>query len=97
MPSVCRPAASRQVTLYPALNLPSAPVAPPSIIRSQGLISNNWGGTPIEYWSPAEVVNGCPGGWGNATGNDTSLYNAMIVPYTVGPMAMHHVLWFQVR
>lgn len=55
-----------------------------------GLISNNWGGTPIESWSTAETLKKC-----NVTNVDSVLYNAMISPYTVGPMALVGFTWYQ--
>jgi len=45
-----------------------------------GLISNNWGGTAVERWQ-------------KRGGGD--LYNAMIYPYTVGPMALTGFIWYQ--
>jgi len=44
-----------------------------------GLISSNWGGTPVQSWEP----------------NSGSLYNSMIAPFTVGPMALTGVTWYQ--
>jgi len=54
-----------------------------------GLVSNNWGGTRIEQWVPPAVTAPCGH---NSTGN---LYNAMIHPYTVGPMALSGFIWYQ--
>lgn len=45
------------------------------------LISNNWGGTPVEHWSSPDALHVC-----NAN-PDSTLWNAMVVPYTIGPMA----------
>ena len=46
-----------------------------------GLISSNWGGTPVQSWE-----------------RDTgTLYNSMIAPLAVGPMALTGVTWYQVR
>eukprot|EP00656_Telonema_subtile_P017772 TRINITY_DN19580_c0_g1_i3.p1 TRINITY_DN19580_c0_g1~~TRINITY_DN19580_c0_g1_i3.p1 ORF type:complete len:367 (-),score=43.37 TRINITY_DN19580_c0_g1_i3:28-1128(-) len=54
-----------------------------------GLISDNWGGTKVEQWMPAETSAAC----GHASTGE--LYNAMIVPYTVGPMAVTGFTWYQ--
>ena len=43
-----------------------------------GLISNNWGGTPVESWSTPATLAAC-----NVTTVDSTLYNAMIHPYVV--------------
>lgn len=55
-----------------------------------GLISNNYGGTTIELWSTTGAFKAC-----NRTGNSGKLYNAMINPYTVGPMAVSGFTWYQ--
>ena len=54
-----------------------------------GLISNNWGGTKVEQWMPAQtsVVAGC----GHASSGE--LYNAMIAPYAIGPLALDGFIW----
>jgi len=57
-----------------------------------GLISSNWGGTHVQVWQPARSVMDCNGGK-NATGG--VLYNSMIAPYTVGPMALTGATWYQ--
>jgi sialate O-acetylesterase len=54
-----------------------------------GLISNNWGGTLVEQWMSPETSLPC----GHASTGE--LYNAMIVPYTVGPMALTGFTWYQ--
>jgi hypothetical protein len=54
-----------------------------------GLISSNWGGTSIQVWMPPEANKQCKG-----TGSGDR-HNAMIHPYTVGPMQMAGVLWYQ--
>ena len=55
-----------------------------------GLISSNWGGTPIEDWVDEASGKQCsparPAG---------ILYNAMIHPFTVGPMRMTGLTWYQ--
>lgn len=55
----------------------------------QGLISNNWGGTPIQHWSSPDALAKCNGG------TDSTLWNAMVVPYTVGPMSIRTGIWYQ--
>eukprot|EP01052_Picozoa_sp_SAG31_P000329 SAG31_NODE_10_length_40133_cov_27.863041_15_plen_644_part_00 len=59
-----------------------------------GLISSNVGGTPILNWSPAESVRDCNGPSGLPVGGG-ALYNSMIAPFTVGPMALTGVTWYQ--
>lgn len=56
-----------------------------------GLISNNWGGTSVEQWSTNEALYEC-----NRTNEKQgNLYNSMIHPYTVGPMALTGFAWYQ--
>lgn len=55
----------------------------------QGLISDNWGGTPIEHWSSPDALKVC-----NAKA-DSVLWNAMVVPYTIGPMQLRTAIWYQ--
>jgi len=55
-----------------------------------GLISNNWGGTKVQLWSSPAALKAC----GQPTTQGT-LWNAMIVPYTIGPMAMNGQIWYQ--
>jgi sialate O-acetylesterase len=54
-----------------------------------GLVSNNWGGTCLQYWAAPAVSSAC-----NMDATPI-LYNAMIVPYMVGPMALTGFLWAQ--
>ena len=54
-----------------------------------GLVSNNWGGTCVESWTTPESTAHCGH---NSSGE---LYNAMIVPYSVGPMAVSGFTWYQ--
>jgi sialate O-acetylesterase len=56
----------------------------------QGIIGNNWGGTPIQHWSSPDAMKICNGG------NDSTLWNAMVVPYVTGPMAVRTAIWYQV-
>jgi sialate O-acetylesterase len=55
----------------------------------QGLISTNWGGTPIQHWSSPDALKTCNGG------TDSTLWNAMVVPYVSGPMAVRTAIWYQ--
>jgi hypothetical protein len=54
------------------------------------LVNNNWGGTPVEHWSTPDAFASC-----GRNDNDGSLYNAMIHPYVVGPMALTGFTWYQ--
>jgi sialate O-acetylesterase len=56
-----------------------------------GLISAAWGGSPIEEWSDGAAFLRCNRGDGAG-----DLYNSVINPYTVGPMALTGFLWYQV-
>merc|ERR1711865_507625 len=44
-----------------------------------GLISSNWGGTPVQLWQPGAGT----------------LYNSMIAPFALGPMALTGITWYQ--
>ena len=52
-----------------------------------GLVNDNWGGTRVEHWTPPATTAHC----GHQSSGE--LYNAMIVPYTVGPMAVSGFTW----
>ena len=54
-----------------------------------GLVNDNWGGTRVEQWVPPETTAHC----GHLSSGE--LYNAMIVPYSVGPMAVSGFTWYQ--
>lgn len=71
-----------------------------------GLISNNWGGTPVQAWSSPDALAQCkqpvegpvalPGADAGPRSNTPSvLWNAMMAPYTIGPLAMKGFTWFQ--
>ena len=55
-----------------------------------GLISSNWGGTPVEHWADPAAFARC-----NRTDTDSTLYNAMVAPFVVGPMALTGFTWYQ--
>ena len=57
-----------------------------------GLISSNWGGTSVVLWSTPEAFTQCGI---KPPSSSASLYNAMIHPYTVGPMAIAGFSWYQ--
>jgi len=66
-----------------------------------GAISQNYGGTSIQYWmsqdaiklSDAPVATQCCGQNGGAS----CLWNTQVHPYTLGPMQLSSVIWYQVR
>lgn len=57
-----------------------------------GLMDSTWGGTPVEDWTPREVVEAKLGSW-RTPGNSGVLYNAMIHPFTKLPI--RGVIWYQ--
>lgn len=59
-----------------------------------GIISNNWGGTCLQSWSPPYVNAACNSTYSSS--GMSNLYNTMIAPYLVGPMALTGFLWSQV-
>ena len=70
-----------------------------------GLISANWGGTPLESWATAGAFDACGGYKGcrvcrcaapasGGRGNG-ALYNSIIAPFAHGPMALSGFLWYQ--
>ena len=60
-----------------------------------GLISSNWDGTCVEAWQPNDSVanDGCPDN--AAVSGHSTLFNTMIAPFAVGPMALAGVAWYQ--
>ena len=68
-----------------------------------GLISSNWGGTAIERWATDDTFTSCgrvanheaPANSKEPAGGDTTLYNSLIAPYTVGPMQLSGLTWWQ--
>ena len=69
-----------------------------------GLISNNVGGTIIEKWLPPKELAACETAGGNntlpplaqnKTYVDSRLWSTMIHPYTVGPMGLSGIAWYQ--
>ena len=55
-----------------------------------GLISNNWGGTCLQSRVDPGISASC-----GLTNQVPTMYNAMVVPYLVGPMAVSGFLWSQ--
>ena len=60
-----------------------------------GLISSNWDGTCVEAWQPSDSVanDGCPGN--SAVPGHSTLFNTMVAPFAVGPMALVGFAWYQ--
>jgi hypothetical protein len=58
-----------------------------------GIISNNWGGTCLQSWSPPYVNAACNSTYSSS--GMSNLFNTMIAPYAVGPMAITGFLWSQ--
>ena len=59
--------------------------------------ASDWGGTALSQWTPADAVADCAitrnctcKGW---IGGDH--YNAMVHPFTVGPMTLSGFAWYQ--
>jgi sialate O-acetylesterase len=63
-----------------------------------GLVSTNWGGTPVQDWSSTDALNKCQQTVGDTQieqiglGN-SQLYNAMIAPFL--PMRAVGAIWYQ--
>lgn len=63
-----------------------------------GLIETNVGGTGVEYWSPAKSIANCSQVTPSSKGpnpSDSTLWNGMVAPLTVGPLAIGGFLWYQ--
>jgi sialate O-acetylesterase len=64
-----------------------------------GLIESDVGGTGVEFWSPAAAIAECsqvtPSTKGAKPQSDSTLYNGWIAPFTVGPMALKSLVWYQ--
>ena len=69
-----------------------------------GLISNNVGGTRIEKWLPPASLASCETAGGshvlppfanNKTVVSSELWGAMVAPYTLGPMEISGIAWYQ--
>lgn len=63
-----------------------------------GVIESDVGGTGVEFWSPAAAIAECnqsTPSTNGPSGNDASLYNGWIAPFTVGPMALKSLVWYQ--
>ena len=66
--------------------------------RPTALIQSAWGGTRVEAWMSEEAIAGT-GSFGKVVparagqNSATVLYNAMIAPYTVGPLALDGFIW----
>ena len=70
--------------VYEALNVP------------QGLISTSFGGSRLEEWMSPAALAVCPV---NATAPpaplQSGIWNVMLTPFTIGPMAVRTNLWYQ--
>ena len=53
-----------------------------------GLVSNNWGGTKLELWTPPDAFGAC-----GREVEAAPMYNGMILPFAVGPMALAGFTW----
>lgn len=60
-----------------------------------GLISNNWGGTKLEVWTPSATFTTCNASAPPPYPHGGPMYNAMILPYAQGPMSLSGVWWYQ--
>lgn len=62
----------------------------------QGLISTSFGGSRLEEWMSPTALTACPV---NASlppaPLQSGIWNVMLTPFTLGPMAMRTALWYQ--
>ena len=59
-----------------------------------GMISANWGGTCLSSWTPADGAAAAACGMTGTSGH-ANLYDGLIAPLTVGPLALDGFLWSQ--
>jgi hypothetical protein len=73
---------------------------------SAGAIQASWGGTDINIWMPRDAISQCPTPYNQTAATidegpstpasiDSSAYNAMVAPLTVGPLAIKGIVWLQ--
>jgi sialate O-acetylesterase len=60
----------------------------------QGLISTSFGGSRIEEWSSPDALAACPQE-GPAPPIPSQIFNVMLTPFTLGPMAVRTNIWYQ--
>jgi hypothetical protein len=63
-----------------------------------GLIETAWGGSSIQSWSTRRSISACsapPVSLWWIPGTDSSLFNAMVAPFMVGPMAVSGLVFYQ--
>ena len=56
-----------------------------------GLIESAWGATSIQEWMPMEALQAC----NHTVQTNGELFNAMIHPFAVGPLALASFQWYQ--
>ena len=71
--------------LQEALGEPTVPI---------GAISSNWGGTCLSSWTPADGSAVADCGVSGTSGH-SNLYDGLIAPLALGPMAIDGFLWSQ--
>jgi sialate O-acetylesterase len=60
-----------------------------------GLITSCVSGTPIEEWAPADAIAACPQPAHDPYPSKSTLFNAMVAPLAVGPLALMGTIWWQ--